>query len=326
MNKTKITTSLLLGAMIVGSMPIQAFATPQLEGLTNEEKVQKLDNEIVASMEKVESLTKSISEKEAELNLQYEELVKTNEEYNQQKQTVTIKSNNTYKNNDLKMLDLILGSSSISEFFQNLDLSTKIIKENNKTLKLLDKKEEELVSKQDSLEKEIEELNKNKKALEEEKVNLENKKKDIEEEIARLEASRISIATDTSYQSLPILDIPASESASIVLKEAFNYLGTPYVWGGTTPSGFDCSGFVQYVFKKSVGVSLPRVSQAQQNVGTRVSTSDMQPGDLVFFGSPAYHVGIYIGNGQYIHSPRTGDVIKIAQLNFGNVSSVSRVL
>ena len=52
----------------------------------------------------------------------------------------------------------------------------------------------------------------------------------------------------------------------------------------------------------------------------------MQPGDLVFFGSPAYHVGIYIGNGQYIHSPRTGDVIKIAQLNFGNVSSVSRVL
>lgn len=324
MNKTKITASLLLGAMIVGSMPIQAFATPQLEGLTNEEKVQVLDNEIVTSMEKVESLTKSISEKEMELNLQYEELVKTNEEYKQQKQSVNIKSNSTYKNNNLKMLDLILGSSSISEFFQNLDLSTKIIKENNKTLKLLDKKEEELVAKQDRLEKEIEDLNKDKKTLEEEKVNLENKKKEIEEEIVRLEAS--IIATATSYQSLPILDIPASESASTVLKEAFNYLGTPYVWGGTSPSGFDCSGFVQYVFKKSAGISLPRVSQSQQNVGTRVSMSEMQPGDLVFFGSPAYHVGIYIGNGQYIHAPRTGDVIKISQLNFVNVSSVSRVL
>lgn len=324
MNKTKITASLVLGAMIVGSMPIQAFATPQLEGLTNEEKIQKLDNEIVTSMEKVESLTKSINDKEAELTAQYEELVKTNEEYKEQKETLNVKTNNTYKNNDLKMLDLILGSNSISEFFQNLDLSKKIIKENNKNLKLLEQKEDELVLKQEALKEEIEKLNEDKKALEEEKTNLENKKKEVEEEIARLEASRLAMAT--SYQSLPILDIPASETASTVLKEAFNYLGVPYVWGGTSPSGFDCSGFVQYVFKNSVGVSLPRVSQSQQNSGTRVSISNIQPGDLVFFGTPAHHVGIYIGNGQYIHAPHTGDVVKISQLNFGSVSSVSRVL
>lgn len=324
MNTTKITTSLVLGAMIVGSMPIQAFATPQLEGLTNEEKIQKLDNEIVTSMEKVESLTKSINDKETELNAQYEELVKTNEEYKQQKESINIKHNSTYKNNELKMLDLILGSNSISEFFQNLDLSKKIIKENNKTLKLLEQKEDELVLKQEDLEKEIKKLNEDKKALEEEKTNLENKKKEIEEEIARLQASRISFSS--SYQSLPILDIPASETASTVLKEAFNYLGVPYVWGGTSPNGFDCSGFAQYVFKNSVGVILPRVSQSQQNFGTRVSIIDIQPGDLVFFGTPAYHVGIYIGNGQYIHAPNTGDVVKIAQLDFGSVSSISRVL
>lgn len=324
MNTTKITTSLVLGAMIVGSMPIQAFATPQLEGLTNEEKIQKLDNEIVTSMEKVESLTKSINDKETELNAQYEELVKTNEEYKQQKESINIKHNSTYKNNELKMLDLILGSNSISEFFQNLDLSKKIIKENNKTLKLLEQKEDELVLKQEDLEKEIKKLNEDKKALEEEKTNLENKKKEIEEEIARLQASRISFSS--SYQSLPILDIPASETASTVLKEAFNYLGVPYVWGGTSPNGFDCSGFTQYVFKNSVGVILPRVSQSQQNFGTRVSIIDIQPGDLVFFGTPAYHVGIYIGNGQYIHAPNTGDVVKIAQLDFGSVSSISRVL
>lgn len=324
MNTTKITASLVLGAMIVGSMPIQAFATPQLEGLTNQEKIQKLDNEIVTSMEKVESLTKSINDKEEELNVQYEELVKTNEEYKQQKESVNIKSNNTYKNNDLKMLDLILGSNSISEFFQNLDLSKKIIKENNKTLKLLEQKEDELVEKQEALKEEIEKLNKDKKSLEEEKTNLENKKKEIEEEIARLEASRVAVYS--SYQSLPILDIPASETASKVLKEAFNYLGVPYVWGGTSPNGFDCSGFTQYVFKNSVGVILPRVSQSQQNFGTSISISNIQPGDLIFFGNPAYHVGIYIGNGQYIHAPNTGDVVKIAQLNFGSVSSISRVL
>jgi len=118
---------------------------------------------------------------------------------------------------------------------------------------------------------------------------------------------------------------PSSNSASAVIAYAKQFLGVPYVWGGTTPSGFDCSGFTSYVFR-SVGISLPRVSRDQQNVGTRISPSQVQPGDLVFRGSPAYHVGIYIGNGQYIHAPQTGDVVKIASYNPSAFSSAARVL
>jgi cell wall-associated NlpC family hydrolase len=117
----------------------------------------------------------------------------------------------------------------------------------------------------------------------------------------------------------------ASATASAVIAEAKKYLGVPYVWGGTTPSGFDCSGFTSYVYR-SVGISLPRVSRDQQNVGTRISPSQVQPGDLVFRGSPAYHVGIYIGNGQYIHAPQTGDVVKIATYNPAKFTSAARVL
>jgi cell wall-associated NlpC family hydrolase len=94
---------------------------------------------------------------------------------------------------------------------------------------------------------------------------------------------------------------------------AMQYLGVPYVWGGSSPRGFDCSGLVSYVFAQ-IGVSVPHSSYAQFGMGTAVSISDLQPGDLVFFAG-ASHVGIYIGGGQFIHAPHTGDVVKISSLS-----------
>ncbi len=114
--------------------------------------------------------------------------------------------------------------------------------------------------------------------------------------------------------------------AGQVIATAKKYLGVPYKWGGTNPStGLDCSGFVQLVYKQA-GISLPRVSQDQQHSGTKVaSLADARPGDLVTFGNPATHIGIYLGDGKMIHAPRTGDVIKISPLH-KNLSSIRRVL
>lgn len=97
-------------------------------------------------------------------------------------------------------------------------------------------------------------------------------------------------------------------------------LGTYYRWGGTTPSGFDCSGFTRFAFRKA-GVTLPRTAAQQQRAVTRVY--DPQPGDLVFIGRPAHHVGIYVGDGKMLHSPRTGKAIQVARIwtkaNYGRV-------
>ena len=94
---------------------------------------------------------------------------------------------------------------------------------------------------------------------------------------------------------------------------AMQYLGTPYRWGGASPAGFDCSGFTMYVFAQ-IGVSLPHYTGSQWGMGTPVSRDQLQPGDLVFFNGLG-HVGIYVGGGSFIHSPHTGDVVKISSMS-----------
>lgn len=112
-------------------------------------------------------------------------------------------------------------------------------------------------------------------------------------------------------------------TASGVIGIARQYLGTPYRWGGTTPSGFDCSGFTSYVYRQ-LGVSLPRTSYGQSKAGTRISASNLQPGDLVY--GPG-HVGIYVGGGSYIHAPQPGQSVKISPLSqFRNFSYGVRVM
>jgi cell wall-associated NlpC family hydrolase len=94
---------------------------------------------------------------------------------------------------------------------------------------------------------------------------------------------------------------------------AMQYLGTPYVWGGSSPGGFDCSGFVMYVYSQ-VGIALPHNAAAQFGYGTPVSRDQLQAGDIVFFDGLG-HNGIYVGGGSFIHSPHTGDVVKISSLS-----------
>jgi cell wall-associated NlpC family hydrolase len=124
-------------------------------------------------------------------------------------------------------------------------------------------------------------------------------------------------------EQAPVVTAPASGGAATAIAVAKSKLGSPYVWAAAGPNVFDCSGLTMYAWA-AAGVSLPHSSAMQMSSGTRVSISSMQPGDLVFYGSPVHHVALYVGSGQVIHAPQSGDVVRYASVNMMPITGVTR--
>lgn len=134
-----------------------------------------------------------------------------------------------------------------------------------------------------------------------------------------------SLFAASSIAGAAAASAPAAQSEGPIarmLHRALSLLGTPYRWGGTTPEGgFDCSGLVGYVYRNNLGIELPRISRDMARVGELIRDRDaLAEGDIVFFsrkGKHVDHVGIYLGNGQFLHAPRTGKDVEIASLASG---------
>jgi len=110
----------------------------------------------------------------------------------------------------------------------------------------------------------------------------------------------------------------SQDEAGDLIMNAMSLIGLSYRFGGNSPTqGLDCSGFMQYIFKRSMGITLPRTSAEMATVGQRVDRANLKPGDMVFFGAGGRvsHVGMYIGNDRFIHAPRTGRDIEITSMN-----------
>ena len=286
-----------------------------------EQQIQTLDQELAVQEKKVTDMTDKLTQLEKEI----QERVRAIQLKDADQKSAFFKLDGWSK-----MLSSIKGIETI----QKTDAArakeyTELVTQITKQQKELEKKRQEYTAAQELLATTIEKQTASKEQLEKELKDNEELLAHIQEE-ERQQEQALKAQQDALFQQI-VLNQPlnteeeVSEKAQAIILSAKQYLGVPYVWGGTTPNGFDCSGLMQWVFAQN-GISIPRVSQAQQASVKEIRISEVQPGDIVFWGRPAHHVALYIGDGYFIQAPQPGDVVKITHVSWYPFESAGRVL
>jgi cell wall-associated NlpC family hydrolase len=290
-----------------------------------ETKISELDDQIQNLMIVVDKNKKDIAAKQTEINKTKEDIAKQEAAIEAEQNLFNKRLRAMYIGGPTSYIDMILSSKDFGDFISRISNCQTIIEYDTKLIGDFKAKEAQLNASKETLEKDNEKLLALQKDSQAKLAELKKEKAAQAPLLADLKAleSKYSaqLASSSTAGLLALAQSTASTSrgstgvsAAQIIDYASQFLGVPYVWGGTSPSGFDCSGLVQYVYGH-FGIYLPRTAAEQQQVGLYVSRDQLQPGDLVFFGDPAHHVGIYVGNGMMLHAPHTGDVVKISPLS-----------
>lgn len=306
-----------------------------------EAKIEGFDNEIQKNMAIQEENKVKIVETEKATVTAAKEIKQVEKEAEKEQELFNSRMRTMYINGFDGYTSIILESESFGDFISRVENIRTVIEFDKKIVDGFEDTKKELDEKQKNLNITKKKLlvlqSENKQKLDKIISSKESQNKLMSElsgngylPAAQTNNTKESIAKINQISESASRRAPSRGSAVVsdnaVIAYASKFLGTPYVWGGTSPSGFDCSGFTQYVYAH-FGISLGRTTFDQIKNGVQVSRQNLQTGDLVFFGTfqDPHHMGIYIGNNTYMHAPRTGDVLKVSPMTRSDFVTGRRV-
>lgn len=348
-------------AIFMALSPVVTYADPLRDELKNnqqqlnqvqdkreaiEAQLQTMDEQIIKTMEEIKQHKEEAKQIENETKDTETKIVKAQEDVTKQQELMNERLREIYKHGQTTYLSVVLEAKGFGDLISRIEAINKMANYDKKIMA-------DLKDKQGVLEKHKNELAAQKAQILQLQKDSENKLQQIKDsQVAQTKLNEELKAQEKIFaakvkQSQALVDAAEAQirnirsqvpkydpsrgavdfSANAVVAYASNFLGTPYVYGGSTPDpGFDCSGFVKYVYAH-FGVNLPRTTDSQIYAGYEVSRADIQPGDLILFGTKGdpRHVGMYVGNNCYIHSPQTGDVVKVSALTRTDILAIRRV-
>ena len=289
-------------------------------------QLDKLDEELAIATDEYDRASEQLDLMKDRVKVAQSDLDKAQSAYQKQADLLSEQAKSMYRNGSFATVDVILGSKNFSDFVTRVKFLNAIGLHQADVLA-------SLRGQRDLIERQLNDLAAAQKEAQQLEFEMRSRRIEIMFRIQDRQQMMASAQSDlqvllqqeaarrqVEQQELLYGIVSGTNNLGITVvagspvETALAYHGVPYVWGGETPAGFDCSGLLKYVFAQH-GVKLPHYALSQFMMGDKVAVADLQPGDAVFFGSPVHHVGIYVGGGYFIHAPRTGDYVKISRLS-----------